>query len=178
MTLKISCKDATNSLQRPWEGGNDSFDKWKTPVTDDLKKNVITEFKHLHAQISDAQETVAALTPRLNALQGLINSYGWTKEVEEIEQADDWQKFPDLAKPKGQKIAEFCHTYFAENGNQWTRLSDLFIYLTEKGITIGGKNPNSTLSAHLSNSNRFEGERARGWRLKSEFLPPKKVKII
>jgi hypothetical protein len=173
MASKIRRKALPKFLHRSWERGRDSARKWDTPVTDDLKKTTIEEFKLLSVQISDAQELVAALTPRLNALQGVINTYGWSADVEQLEQADDWLKHPDLAKPKGQQIAGLCREFFANNGNTWSRLSELFVYLTSRGMTIGGKNPNSTLSAHLSNSGRFEGDRGKGWRLKPEFMPTK-----
>jgi hypothetical protein len=137
-------------------------------MADELKKVTIAEFKWLHAKLAEAQEAIADISPRINALAGLVNTYGWGKEIEALQQDDDWRTYPDLAKPKGQKIADLCAGFFDKNGNQWTRLSDLYLYLTEKGIDVGGKTPNSTLSAHLSNSGRFEGNRARGWRLKPD----------
>lgn len=135
-------------------------------MTDDLKKVTIAEFKWLHSQLAEAQEAIALINPRIQALTGLVKTYGWEREIEALQKDDDWQKYPDLAKPKGQKIADLCAEFYAQNGNLWTRLSDLYLYLSQKGIDVGGKNPNSTLSAHLSNSGRFEGDRAKGWRLK------------
>jgi hypothetical protein len=177
MASKAFHKANPMALQRAWERGSDSLNRWNTPVTDDLKKNAIAEYKYLSAQTAEAQEVISAAQPRINSLWNLFATYGWTKEVEEIEQADDWPKFPDLAKPKGQKIAELCEEYYVANGNQWTRLSDLFMYLVSKGVMISGKNPNSTLSAHLSNSDRFESDRGKGWRLKGPLYAIK-IKLM
>jgi hypothetical protein len=170
MLPKISPKIFPNLLQEPWDGARDSLDRWKTPVTDELKKSTIAEFKYLWAQHSEATETLATIGPRLNALNTLIQTYGWNREVEEIEQADDWKGFPALAKSKGEKIAQLLTEYFSRNGNQWTRLSELFLHLASNGVMVGGKNPNSTLSAHLSNAGQFESDRSKGWRLKDKAL--------
>jgi hypothetical protein len=170
MLPKFSSKLLPSVLQKPWEPARDSLDRWKTPVTDELKKTTIAEFKYLMAQHSEAQEILASIGPRLTALSSVIQTYGWTREVEELEQADDWKSFPNLAKPKGEKIAQLLTDFFARNGNQWTRLSELFMYLASNGVMVGGKNPNSTLSAHLSNAGQFESERSKGWRLKDKAL--------
>jgi hypothetical protein len=158
------------SLQKPWGHARESLDRWKTPVTDELKKSTIAEFKYLWAQQAEATELLAAISPRLTALNNLIQTYGWAREVDEIEQADDWKAFPNLAKPKGEKIAQILTDYFTRNNNQWTRLSDLFLHLANNGVMVGGKNPNSTLSAHLFNAGYFESERSKGWRLKDKAL--------
>jgi hypothetical protein len=142
--------------------------KWSSPVEDELKKTILTEYKFVTGRISEAQEEVARLVPRMNSLTQLINIYGWTAEVERMEEGDDFKSHPEAAKTKGAKIAAVATKLFKENGNHWTRLTEIYLYLSENGIAIGGKNPNSTLSAHLSNSDRFEGDRAKGWRLKQE----------
>jgi hypothetical protein len=145
-------------------------------MEDEFKKATISEFKALHSKLAEAQELIQDVTPRLNAVTGIVRTYGWEREIEQLAQDDDWQKFPDIAKRKGEKIALLCAEYLLENDNKPTRLSELYMFLTTRGMDVGGKNPNSTLSAHLSNSGHFEGDRAKGWRLKKGYLPARKGK--
>jgi hypothetical protein len=158
----------TNLLPNSWERAMMILGKWRSPVEDDLKKNVMTEYKAIVAKLSECHATVKELTPRHDVLAKLIETYGWQGEIEKLELDDDFTNNPDVSKSKGQKIAELSTNFFHKNNNQWTPLSELYLYLTDRGIRIGGKNPNSTLSAHLSNSNLFEGTRTKGWRLKPE----------
>jgi hypothetical protein len=168
MPPKLSPKQTPNLLREPWERGRDSLDRWKTPVTDDLKKSTLAEVRCLALQHSEMTEGLSTISARLTALTNLVHTYGWSADLEQLEQADDWRGFPALAKPKGEKIAQLLTEYFTRNGNQWTRLSELFLHLANNGVMVGGKNTNSTLSAHLSNSGRFENDRSKGWRLKGD----------
>ena len=145
--------------------------KWRSPVESELKRTILTEYKAIVAQISEAHSTIKHLTPRHDIIAKMIETYGWLAEIEKLGPDDDTKGNTEESRTKGAKIADFAKDFFANNRNQWTRLSDLFVYLTEQGINIGGKNPNSTLSAHLSNAGLFEGDRTKGWRLKSEHLP-------
>jgi hypothetical protein len=144
--------------------------KWRSPVENELKNTLLVEYKAIVAAISEAQETVRHLSPRHDALAVLLKTYGWGGDIELLESDDDISLNPEGTKSKGKKIEDLLKVFFNSNNNQLTRLSDLYVYLSEKGVRIGGKNPNSTLSAHLSNSNCFESDRTRGWRLKPDLL--------
>lgn len=50
----------------------------------------------------------------------------------------------------------------------WHHASEIYEYVTSRGIEIGGKNPKSNLTAHMSSAGRFVSDRAKGWRLKTE----------
>jgi hypothetical protein len=144
--------------------------KWRSPVENELKNTLLVEYKAIVAKLSECHGTIKHLTPRHDALAKLLETYGWAAEIEKLEADDDLKNNPEEAQSKGRKIEEWMYEFFSKNNNQWTKLSDLYVFLSEKGLRIGGKNPNSTLSAHLSNSQLFESDRMQGWRLKPEFV--------
>lgn len=145
--------------------------RWRSPVEDDFKTALLNEYKHVVAKLSEANSITKQLSPKHDSLAKLIETYGWLPEIEKLEPDDDIKGNPEAAKTKGLKIAQIAKEFFEANNNQWTPLSDLFVHMNGRGVRVGGKNPNSTLSAHLSNSEWFESDRTRGWRLKSEFAP-------
>jgi hypothetical protein len=148
--------------------------KWRSSVETDLKNTLLIEYKEIVAKISESHQTIKHLTPRHDALTKVLDAYGWLAEIEKLEADDDLAT--EGGKSKGKKIEELTRVFFEENNNQWTRLSDVYVYLSHKGLHIGGKNPNSLLSAHLSNSECFEGDRTKGWRMKPEFFGEKRPK--
>jgi hypothetical protein len=139
-------------------------------MEDRLKETLLLEYKELVAKDSEAKGILGYVGPRIEAIAKLLITYGWDKEIEKLEIDDDMANNPAEAKTKSKKIEDLLKGFFSTNNNQWTRLSDLFVFLSSKGMRLGGKNPNSTLSAHLSNSECFESDRTRGWRLKPEFV--------
>jgi hypothetical protein len=145
-------------------------------VEEDLKKTILTEYRSVVAQMQEARDTIAVLEPRFQVLAKLLETYGWQGDANAIGPDDDARSGTEESKTKGEKIAALSMEFFTNNRNQWTRLSDLYLYLTDKGLNIGGKNPSSTLSAHLSNSALFEGSRTRGWRLRALPVQPEEVK--
>jgi hypothetical protein len=148
--------------------------KWRSSVENVLKHTLLVEYKEIVAKISESQQAIKHLAPRQDALAKLLEAYGWLADIEKLEADDDLAT--ESGKSKGKKIEELTVLFFADNNNQWTRLSDVYVYLTEKGLYVGGKNPNSLLSAHLSNSELFEGDRTKGWRIKPEHFVDKRPK--
>ena len=148
--------------------------RWRSPVEEDFKKATLTEYKAIVAKLSEAHGIQKQLGPRHDVLAKLIEAYGWQAEIERLEPDDDMKGNPEGSKTKGLKIAEIVRDFFKKNNNQWTPASDLYVHLIGRGVSVGGKNPNSTLSAHLSNSEFFESDRAKGWRMKPIFVlaPP------
>jgi uncharacterized protein involved in type VI secretion and phage assembly len=144
-------------------------------VDDQFKKTTLEQYKFTVARISEAHEALKVLNPQFEALNKVIETFGWQGDVEHLEAGDDFKLKPDAARSKGQKIIELAAEFFNANNNQWTSLSDLYLYLIEKGVSIGGKNPNSNLSAHLSNSDQFTSERPKGWRMKPEAFAEAKA---
>ncbi len=139
---------------------------WSDPMDDEFKKTTLEKYKFIVAKMSEAQDVLKFFQPQFEVLNKVIETFGWQSEVQSPEEGDDFQQKPDVARSKGEKIASLTSKFFQQNNNQWTSLSDLYLYLIGKGVAIGGKNPNSNLSAHLSNSDLFESDRAKGWRLK------------
>jgi hypothetical protein len=139
-------------------------------VEDKLKEATIGQYKWTVTQIDDFKAAINALVPQRDTLAATIKAFGWDKDVDMVEAGDDFANFPDAAKTKAQQIEQVAKDLFTGNGNQWTRLGDIFLYLTGRGLKIGGRNTNSTLSAHLSNSDLFESDRTQGWRIKPEHF--------
>jgi hypothetical protein len=137
------------------------------PVAEEFKDAILKEYKVLASRLHEARGTIHALEPRRIELAKLIKVYGLEKEIEEFEKQDEnSQEGLTLTE----RVIRASNKYFMDNNNHWTRLSDLYVYLAENGITVGGKNPNSTLSAHLAKAEHFENDRNRGWRIKPDTL--------
>ncbi|MFD0916847.1 hypothetical protein ACFQ14_10555 [Pseudahrensia aquimaris] len=134
--------------------------------SNDFEEKMITEFRQLALKISEAQEIIQTLAPKHQKLADLIKTYGLDAQVDDL--LDDAD--PEKSQKKGAKIAHEVSLLFRANGNAWMRLSDIHDYLLANGIKIGGRNPNSNLSAHLSNAGGFEVQRAKGWRLEPSFF--------
>jgi hypothetical protein len=139
-------------------------------MDEDFGMRAVKEYRQLAAQIQEASATMKALQPKLDRVAAVIQAYGLEAELDRLEPGDNWKAGDAASKSKGEQIANETARFLREGGNYWIRTSDIYSRLLECGISIGGKNPNSTLSAHLSNSKMFESDRARGWRLKPKFV--------
>lgn len=146
---------------------------------DPLEDQLVTKYQELqialqeaNERLKDAQEIIRELTPKLKSLEATIIRFGWYDRIgdntsEEIEGMAELI-FGD--EGKGSRIAKAAKQYLRNHGNEWTRLSVLYSEISGYGIKIGGKNPSSTLSAHLSNSGWFESDRTKGWRILPNVL--------
>ena len=135
---------------------------------EDFGERMMAEYRHLASQISEANDLMRRLQPRLDKLAAAIQAWGLDAELEKMEVGDDVKSGGDAAKSKGEMIAHATADLLLGGGNRWTKTSDIYWHLVNSGISIGGKNPNSTLSAHLSNSKMFLSDRIKGWCLNSE----------
>lgn len=135
----------------------------------EFEQNMITEFRQLAVKISEAQELIQELTPKHQQLAATLKAYGLDEQVNDV--LDD-EIDTEPAKKKGEKVATILRDYFIANHNTWTRLSELHDHLLHSGVAIGGRNPKSNLSAHLSNAGIFQVQRARGWRLNLDQYEP------
>ena len=75
------------------------------------------------------------------------------------------QQQPQVGKTE--MIANAVETFLRINPG-WHTASEIYDHLTARGIEVGGKNPKSNLTAHMSSAGRFVSDRAKGWRLKHE----------
>ncbi len=138
--------------------------------SDEFEERLITEHRRLASRISELSGELKELRPRFEKISEAIKAYGLEGRLDRPEQGDDLKADVEAAATKGQELSQAAAELIVENGNRWTKLSDIYEEIVRRGIAIGGRNPNSTLSAHLSNSKWFESDRAKGWRLKE--LPP------
>ena len=91
-------------------------------------------------------------------------------EVSDLEQALSLLDGSMSAAPKRSKteiIADAAEKFLRENQG-WRRATVIYDALSAQGIEIGGQNPKSNLTAHMSASGRFVSDRERGWRLKTD----------
>ena len=135
-----------------------------------FEEQLMREYRDLAVQLSEARTLIGLLDPRFQKIAELIKAYGLEERLERQEPGDDPKS--NLLMSKGGAIAQAASDLLGANGNSWIKLSDLYSHLVAIGVYVGGKNPSSTLSAHLSNSKMFEGDRAKGWRLRPKFAEP------
>lgn len=135
----------------------------------DFEDRLMNEYRKLASQIVDAQAVLKELTPRLDKVFETIKAYGLEDRLNELTEEDDIANGAPAARKKGQRIEYEVGQILTENQNRWMKISEIYPRLLERGISIGGKNPNSNLSAHLSNSEAFEGSRTKGWRLIAKY---------
>ena len=142
---------------------------------DGLKDQLVTEYRTLEIEAQEAKESIVEAQAKLQeaarkmqALMTTIKQFGWEAELHSDEPLP--ALFDQAPAKKGKQIADAAATFLRSYDNEWIPLSNIFVVLANQGIQIGGKNPASTLSAHLSNSGLFESDRSKGWRLKKEHL--------
>lgn len=68
---------------------------------------------------------------------------------------------------KTTRIADAVEAYLRKNPG-WQTAAEIYNALVAQGVEIGGQNPRSNLTAHMSSAGRFVSDRTRGWRLKGE----------
>jgi hypothetical protein len=142
-----------------------------------LRDELVNEYRKISidideakSKIRDLQTKLQELSPELDQLYKTITQFGWLEYLD-AEHPDDKPPTGLLgANKKGESIARAAETFLISGDNEWRTLAEIFEFVAEQGILIGGKNPTSTLSAHLSNANIFESDRSRGWRILKERL--------
>jgi hypothetical protein len=140
---------------------------------DDFGERMMAEFRQIALQISEANDIIRLLQPRLDKLTGMIQAYGLDAKLDKIKAGDDIKAGGEAVKSKGEIIAVAAAELLREGSNRWTKTSEIHWHLVNKGISIGGKNPHATLSAHLSNSKIFNSDRIKGWQLRPEHVDQK-----
>lgn len=114
-----------------------------------------------------------ALRKKLAAVEATIVAYGGevvptAKQIAPVADPNPEPQRSASPRPrrgKNDALKEFLETHFRSTANTPVALGDLYEVAVGSGFEIGGKDPKSTLSALLSNDDRFTNEGRIGWRL-------------
>lgn len=104
---------------------------------------------------------------RLRVLDEIIEKLGGTPEGRQPPAPFLEEGWAPRQGGKTELIANAVEHYLRVNPG-WHHASEIYDFVTSQGIEIGGKNPKSNLTAHMSSAGRFVSDRTKGWRLKTE----------
>jgi hypothetical protein len=72
-----------------------------------------------------------------------------------------------IARTKAEIISDAAEQYMHDHPG-WRSVQEIYDAITLMGIEIGGQNPKSNMTAHMSSSGRFVSSRLKGWKRKDD----------